>query len=437
MALIEGCKHQLEITIPVDALEKETERVAETLRAKVNLPGFRPGKAPLSMIRQRFATSIRQDAIDKLLPKFFHDRVHEEHLHVVGQPSIVELDDKAGEPVRFKAEFEVAPEVELQDYRGIPVPYREPVVTDQDVEERIEALRQRKADFVNLDPRPAAAPDVAVVDMHSVNGLEGEPMHAHDLQVELGSPNTLPVLNEQILGMSPGEEKNITIEYPENYGQERLAGKTVEFHLELKSLQKKELPEVNDEFAKDLGDFQTVEELRDALRKNMMREREMASQRAAKDVIARKLGEMHTFPVPEAFIDRQVEGTIERFVAEQASRGMDVKKLQIDPKRVKEAMRDSAIKEVRTTLVLEKISERESIYATKEELDAEVQRFAKQEREPVAAVRKRFEENGTTNRIANAIRTEKTLSFLFENARKEAPVDEPGTQAADPDQIEA
>jgi trigger factor len=303
-------------------------------------------------------------------------------------------------------------------------------VTDEDLEARLEQLRQSKAEYVNLDPREAAEGDVAVVSLRSVEGLEGEPMEASDLKIELGSSQTLPAFNE-IIGMEPGDAKKITVEYPAEYGQERLAGKKVGFIVTLDMIQRKELPELNDEFAKDLGDFQSVDELKETVRNNTRREREMAAQRTAKDAIVDKLGDLHDFAVPEAYIDRQIEIYIDRFVTDQ---GMDPAKVKLDPARVKEAMRERAVKEVRSSLVLERIAEREAIHATQEEVDSEVQRFAKQNREPVAAVRKRFEDNGTMGRIANAIRTEKTLNFLFENARKEAP--QPGSETAAEDSPE-
>lgn len=421
MALVEGCKHAIEVVIPASVVDEETAKVAESIRAKAHIQGFRPGKAPLSMIRARYGREIRQEALENLLPKYFRQEVEKDHLDVVGSPNITNIEYEAGQDVKFKAEFEVAPVVELQEYRGVAVTYEQPVVSDEDVAERLEGLRKQKADYVNLDPKPIETGEVAMVDLHSVSGVEGEPIHAHDMQVELGAEETIKEFSEHIVGMSPGDEKTIAVTYPEEYGQERLAGKTVEFHVHLKNVQKKELPELNDDFAKDLGDFQTLEELKDVVRRNLLQEREMGAQRAAKDAIVDKLVEMHEFPVPEAYLDRQAEIYIDRLLGEQAARGMDVKNVKLDPARVKEATRDRATKEIKASMLLERISEREAIGATQEEVDAEVNRFAKQNREPVAAVRKRFEENGTLGRIAHAIRTEKVLNFLFENARKEAP----------------
>lgn len=427
MALVEGCKHAIEVVIPAAVVEEETGKVAETIRARAQLQGFRPGKAPLSMIRSRYGREIRQEALENLLPKFFRKEVEKDHLDVVGSPNITNIEYEAGQDVKFKAEFEVAPTVELQEYRGVTVTYQPPVVADADVAERIEALRKQKADYVNLDPKPIELGEVALVDLHSTGGLEGEPIHAHDMQVELGAEETLKEFSENITGMSPGEEKTIAVTYPQEYGQERLAGKTVDFHVHLKNVQKKELPELNDDFAKDLGDFQSVDELKDVIRRNLTQERENEAQRTAKDAIVEKLVDLHQFPVPEAYLDRQAEMYIDRLLGEQAARGMDVKNVKLDPARVKEATRDRATKEIKASMLLERIAEREAIGATQDEVDAEVNRYSKQNREPVAAVRKRFEENGTLGRIAHAIRTEKVLNFLFENARKEAP-----TESAEP-----
>lgn len=417
MALIEGCKHELEITIPAAAVNQESDKVAEDIRKKAQLPGFRPGKAPLSMIRSRFQSTIRQEVIENLVPRFFREVAEKDNLQVVGDPRLKDIHHHDGGEVHFKVEFEVAPEITLGEYRGVRVEYAEPTVSPEDVTTRLEELRRSKADYVNLDPREAAEGDVAAVSLQSVGGLEGEPMQASDLKIELGAPETLPAFNE-IVGMEPGDAKKITVSYPEQYGQARLAGKTVDFIVTLDTLQRKELPELNDDFAKDLGDFQSLEELKDTIRRNIFHEREVAAQRTAKDAIVNSLTEAHDFPVPETYVDRQIEIYIDRFVNDQ---GLDPKKLKLDPQRIKSAMRDRAVKEVRSSLILERIGTAENIETTQDEVDAELQRFARQQREPVAAVRKRFDEDGTTGRIAHAIRTEKTLNFLFENARKEAP----------------
>jgi len=417
---VEGCKHELEITVPVEDIQRETDRVIADLQKKVRLPGFRPGKAPANIIRTRFAGQVRQDVIDNLIPKALTRRIEEEHLTVVSRPNITELHFDQGEPLRFKAEFEVAPEIELNEYRGIPVTYREPQVTDDDVARRVEDIRDSKAEFVNIDPRPVESGDYAVISLESLAGL-AEPVRQDEMTIHVGDPDTMPAFNDALTGMNPGDEKEIEIVYPEDYGQRKLAGKTVRFRMALKVLRRKELPELNDEFARDVGDYQNLEELREAARKGLHREREQEAQGEAKDQIVEKLVDGHQFPVPHVYVERQVDAQLEQQARRLAGAGIDPRKLNVDWDKMRGSQKEKAERDVRATLLLDRIAEREAINPTQEEMDREVQRIARQEREPVAAVRKRLQENGTLTRIATGIRTDKTLSFLFEHARKEAP----------------
>lgn len=417
--LVEGCKHELEITVPLEEISSETGRVVTELQKKVRLPGFRPGKAPAGLIRSKFAGQVRQDVLEALIPKHLHRRFDEENLQVVGTPGIKEVHFEPGEPLRFKAEFEVAPVVELGEYRGLTVSYKEPEVSEEDISKRIEELRDQKAEFINIDPRPAADGDHAVVSLQSISGVS-EPVHQDELVLHVGDPDTLAAFSEALRGMSPGESKEFDITYPEDYGQERLAGKSVRFKIDLKGIRTKELPELNDEFARDLGDYKTLDELREAVRKDIFRGRERDAQSEAKNKLVEKLVETHDFAIPDTFVDRQIEINVENQLRGLVSRGIDPQSLKIDWSKAKEAQKPKAIKDVRASLVLDKIADREAIHATQEEVDHEVQRIAKQEREPVAAMRKKLEKDGALRRIAGHIRTEKTLSFLFENARKEA-----------------
>jgi len=422
--LVEGCKHEIEITVPVDEIARETERVVANIQQKVRLPGFRPGKAPTSLIRTKFAHQVREDVLESLLPKYFDKRVKEEDLHVVGRPSVKDVQFKEGEPLTFKAEFEVAPTFELGEYRGVTIHYAEPQVTDEDIAKRLDDIREQKAEYINAEPRPAVDGDYAVVSLDSLAGT-AEPIHQEEMVLHVGDPDTLPGFSEALRGMSPEEEKEFEVTYPEDYGQEKLAGKTVRFRLKLKMIRTKELPELNDEFAQDLGDYPTLNDLREAARKAIFHEREYAAQQKAKDELLDKLIESHDFPVPDAYVDRQIEAQLTQQFKELTDRGVDVAKLKIDWAKLKESQRAKAIHDVKGSLLIDKIADTESVHATNDEVDHEVQRIAKQEREPVAATRKKLEKDGIIGRIAYRIRGEKTMNFLFEHARKEAPETKP------------
>lgn len=419
MALIEGCKHELAFTIPLVDVEAETERVVAEYQKQARLPGFRPGKAPASMIRSRFGGDIRQKVLENLIPRALGERFRQENLNVVGRPEIKDLKFEKGSPIEFKAEFEVAPDFELGEYVGIEAPYTEASATDEEVDKRLEQLRESKAQLVNEEPRPAQDGDFAVVSLESIAGVDPA-VKNDDMTIQIADADTFPAFTEGLRGMSPGESKEIEVAYPADYGEEKLAGKTVKFHVTLKQLRRKELPDLDDDFAQELGDFQTVEELRSAVRSAITREKEAAAQQAARTAILDKLVDAHEFPVPEAYIDRQIESQAESYLRTLAAQGVDLKDVKLDWKKLRESQKERATRDVKASLILDKIAEREAIVATQDDVDKEILRIARAEREPPAAVRLKLEKSGGLNQLAGRIRTEKTLQFLFDKSRKVA-----------------
>ncbi len=420
MADPQSSRHSLEITVPVADVEAETERAVESLRKKVRIAGFRPGKVPPDLIRQRYQSDIRQDVLEALLPRHFFKRAEQEGLAVVGTPNIKDVKMEKGEPLRFVAEFEVAPSIELKEYKGLPVPYQDPEITGEDVDKRIEQLRDQKADYVNVDPRPVASGDFVVLSLESLAGVD-QPIKQDEMVLEAGGADTLADFTNNLLGASPGDEKEFDVTYPEDYGQARLSGKTVRFRAQVKGIRRKDTPELNDAFAQDLGDYKNVEELRDAVHKALFAERQFVAQQEAKNKLIDQLVDTHEFPVPEAFIDQQIENQVRRNLEMLAAQGVDPRGIKLDWEKVKEHEREKAVREVKASLLVNKVADAEQIYATQEEVDRELQRIARQTREPVAATRKRLEKEDGIRRIANRIRTDKTVTLLFEHARKETP----------------
>jgi trigger factor len=412
------CKRSLEIEIPLEEVERARERVTSSLKQRVRLPGFRLGKAPVSMIQSRFESEIRNEVLEMLLPQAFRQRVDKEELKVVGTPDITDLKFEANQPIRFKADFEIAPEFELSEYRGLPVKYEEPTVSDEEVANRLESMRESKAEYPNLDPRTIESGDFVLVHLKSLEGL-AEPID-QDVQIEVGGQDTLPAFNEALIGSQPEEVKEVSVTYPDDYGQERLAGKTVNFEITPKVVRKKELPDLDDEFARDLGDYQTLEELKEAVRRTIFQEKQLAAQQKAKEELIDGLVENNQFAVPEVYIDRQIENQVRMQLRTLVGDSVDPSDLKLDWKQLKETQRDKALRNVRASLLLEKIAQREGVAATKDEVDREVQRIARQEREAMPVTRARLEKDGTIGRIAGHIQTEKTLHLLFEQAQKHA-----------------
>ena len=419
MALIEGCKHALEVEIPVEDVKSETGRVLEDLQKRVRFPGFRPGKAPASLILKNYSDDVRQRVLEKLIPKALQKEFENQNLRVVGTPNVSDVHFHDDQPVHFKAEFEVYPEFELKDYRGISVPYHDPEVSEEDLDKRIEDIRNEKATYVNIDPRPLQDGDFAVLSLESLAGVQPR-VQSDEMMLEIGGEDSLEGFTENLRGMSPDEVKEFEVTYPEDYGQERLAGKVVKFRAKVKGVRKKELPELNDEFAQDLGDYRTMDELRTAVKKSLFDNRQEEAQREAKDKIVEQLVDALEFPVPDTFIDRQIENRVDQRLRTLAGQGVDPKSLNLDWESIKEAQREPALREVKASLILSRIAERESIVATRDEVDKHVERIARQQREAFAPLRIRLEKDGTLNRIASHIQTEKTLNFLFEHATKTA-----------------
>jgi trigger factor len=431
LAFVEGCKHAIEVSIPVDVVNAETDKVAGDFQKKVRLPGFRPGKAPLSMVRKNFEPDIRQKVVEVLIPRYLDQQFEQDQLKVVSRPDIIDVHYTPGEPLTFKAEFEVAPEIELGEYRGVEVPYHEPVVTDADLDKRIEEMRHAKATFANVDPRALTDGDFAVLSLESIAGT-AEPVKSDELTLEIGGADTLPEFSAGLRGLSPEDKTEIQVTYPDDYGSAKLAGKNVTFRITVKGVRKKEVPELNDEFAQDMGDFRGVAELRENVRKLIYAQRELTAQQVAKNALVEKLVDTHDFPVPQAYIDRQIEARVRDRLHSLASEGVDVSKWTPDWDKMREVHGEASIREVKASLLLGKIAEREDLRVTNEEVDRQVEQLARREREPVPSVRKRLEENNGLNAIANRILTEKTLNLLFEQARKIAapPLDEATLEAA-------
>jgi trigger factor len=400
-------------------VDQESERAAAAIQGKARLPGFRPGKAPLSIVKTRFAGDIRQEVLDALVPRFLQAAVEKDNLQLVGRPAITDVHFHSGEPLRFKAEFEVAPTFELGEYRGLTITYNEPEVTDADVDARLEQIRDQKAQYVNEEPRPLADGDYAVVSLESLEGVE-EKVKQDELMLKIGDEATMKEFTENLRGASPEDIRDFDVTYPEDYDRKPLAGQTVKFRAVVKAVRRKDLPDLNDEFAKDLGDFKTLDELKETIRKSIRQERDHRAQEDAKNQLIEKLVDAHEFPVPDAYIDRQIQINVENQLRTLAAQGVDPNQIKLDWQKLRESQKGRAERDVKASLILDKVGEREAIGATQEEVDREVQRIARQQREAAAVTRAKLQKEGGLARIAGHIRTDKTLGFLFEQARKEA-----------------
>jgi trigger factor len=408
-------KREIQVEIPAEEVARETESLIQKYQKVARLPGFRRGHVPASIIRQRFAGDIKNDVVDALVPRYFRKQADKLGLIPVSQPRVTDLHLREGEPLRFKASFEVMPEIRAEGYKQLRADKPTISVTDEEVEQSLNDLREQHAMFTSVEGRPLTDGDFAQV---SLNGKpkdgEGNPVHMDDILVEIAGKNTMPEFTENLRGAAAGDERSFDVSYPEDSSDKRLAGKTFTYTVKVQSIKQKSLPELNDQFAKQLGEFTGLDEVRKRLREGMEAERKHAAEREAKDKLVAGLVKRNEFEVPEALVERQIDIRLERGLRALAAQGMkpeDIKKMDFN--RLRAGQREQALQEVKASLLLDKIAEEENIEVSDAEIDQEVEALAKQSNQTPEAIRARLTRDGALDRIRNRIRNEKTLDFLY------------------------
>jgi len=417
------CKREVELEIPAENVQKATEKVARDIARVARVPGFRPGKAPVALVRRRFAEDIQGEVLQSLVPEYLGKALDEKKLVPVTRPEVDKVEFKDGEPLKFRAVFEVLPEFELGDYKNLTVNVDEIEVGDAQVDKAIEELRERAAVYVPVEGRAAQNGDSVSIKLMGTPAGGGEPVQADNIMVHLGSEETLPTFTENLTGANVGETKNIQTVYPEDYPDPKLAGKTYDYSVEVLAIKEKKLPELNDEFAKEAGGensgISTVDELRKKLRENMDAAKEQQQKSQAEERLLDELVKQHDFPVPEALVENQMDTRLERAVRSLAAQGIDPRGVNVDWMAMRRRQRDRAVTDVKAELLLDKIAEAEKIEATDEELDKELATLAERSGESATALRARLTKQDALDRIKSKLRSDKTIDWLYRTARIE------------------
>ena len=411
----DNCVREVEVEVAAEIVARETETIVEKFRGAARLPGFRKGKVPASIIRGRFAEEVKNEVVDVLVPRYFREEVKKLGLEPVSSPRVTDLSLNDGEPLRFKASFEVMPEIELGAYQELRAENKGVSVSDQDVEHALEHLREQNATYSPIEGRPLTDGDWAQVSFRGApKSGDAKPVSVDEVMVEIGGANTVPEFNENLRGANEGDERAFDVAYPAEFSDKRLAGQTFHYTVQVRGIKKKELPELDDTFARALGEFPTVDDLRKKIREQLEAERRHEAEHEAKEKLIDELVRRHEFPVPEALVERQVELRLERGLRALAAQGMrteDMRRMNLE--RLRAGQRESAVREVKASLLLDRIAEREQVEVTEQEIDSEVEALARQMRQTPEAIRARLTREGALDRIRNRIRHEKTLDLLY------------------------
>jgi trigger factor len=413
----DGVKREISVEIPAEEVTRETETLIAKYQKVARLPGFRTGHVPASIIRQRFKEDLKSDVVEALVPRYFRKEAEKLGMVPVSQPRVTDLHIHDGEPLRFKASFEIMPEIKVEGYQELRADHPQIDVKDEEVEEALNNVREQHATFTTIEGSPLGDGDFAQASMNGKPkdaGDKTQPVHMDELLIEIGGKNTVPEFSANLRGANAGDTREFEVVYPEDINDKRLAGKTFIYAVKVQAVKQKSLPDLNDDFAKELGDFTELDQVRKQIRENMIAERKHNAEREAKDKLIVELVKRNDFEVPESLVDRQIDLRLERGLRALAAQGMkmeDMKKMDLP--RLRAGQRDQAVQDVKSSLLLERIAELEKIEVGDDEVNHELEALAHQSKQTPEAIRTRLTQDGGLDRIRNRIRSEKTLEFLY------------------------
>jgi trigger factor len=417
------CKREIELEIPADNVQKATDKVARDIARLAQIPGFRPGKAPVTLVRRRFADDIQGEVVQSLVPEYLGKALDEKKLVPVTRPEIDQVHFKEGKPLKFRAVFEVLPEFELGDYKNLQVQIDEIQVGDEQVNKTLEEMLERSATYVPVQGRPGQDGDYVLIKLMGTPAGGGDPVQADNILCHLGGEETLESFTENLRGANPGETKQFETLYPDDYSDPKLAGKTYNYSINVLDIKEKKLPELNDEFAKDAageqGGISTLDGLRQKIRENLDAAKEQEQTSQAREKILEMLVKRHDFPVPEALTESQMDVRLERVVRSLATQGVDPRAVNVDWVSLRKNQRDKAVNDVKAELLLDRIADAEKIEATDEDVEKEIATLAERSGESATALRARLTKQEVLDRMKSKLRSDKVIDWLHRTARIE------------------
>lgn len=412
------CTRELIIEAPAEEVSKAFRKVTRNYQKYARIPGFRPGKTPESVIQRKFATEIRKEVIDSLLPERFNQGVRDLNIKPVGQPQVTELTIEDGKPLHVKAVFEYLPDFSIEGYQSVTVEKPSVEVTDEEFNREMEELRESRATIEPVEEdRALVDGDWAQISYTGVitDEANADPVKGDDALVEIGGKDTVDAFNQVLRGAKPGQELKAEVIYPAEYPDKRIAGKTVAYDVTVKSIKKRTVPEFNDDFAKEIGNYESLADLQTRVREHMAQRKRNSVENETKDKLFAALAEKFPFPVPESLVQDRIDARLERGLRALAAQGMQAEQMRkLDFGRLRTAQREGAIAEVKATIIMDRIAEAEQITVSDDEVQREIQIAAIQSREPVEALQKRLTEDGGIARIREQLKREKVADLLYE-----------------------
>jgi trigger factor len=416
---ISSCKKNLDIEIPQEIVDHEITHIAQEFAKRARVPGFRPGKAPVGVVKSRYRDEIVSEMMQHLLPKYFGTAIDERKLEIVQAPRFESVDYNTGQPLRFKAVFEVYPELNINNYSGIPVEQAAAKVEESQVDAALKKLQEDMAELAPVEEdRPVQEGDFAEISFNgAVEGSDEKPVTGQKAVAEIGGRTTLKEFTENLLGARANEERTFKVSYRPDYPEKTLAGKTVEYTVKIDTIKRKEMPDINDEFAQRFGEYKTLDDLKAKVREDLERHETESAQERMRDKLLEWLEDNNEFELPESLVERQLQIRVQRLFRDLARQGINPQRLDVDWAKIREDQQQQAIRDVKGSLILEYIADREGITLSDDEVEAEIDKIATETKRPKEKVREVLTRDNGLERLQGQIRNRKTLDFLQEKAR--------------------
>ena len=418
---------EVSVEVPADEVSKAYSKVVKRYSKMARIPGFRAGKVPDSLIRTRFAKEVRQEVMDSLVQERFRQEMVSSNLNPISQPQVIELNLNEGQPLRFRAQFEVAPDIDVTGYESVSVEKPNVELTDAEYGAEMDRVLDSHATIETVEEdRPLADGDWAEISFKGARrktegeavapeAAEADEFEGEDVLVEIGGKNTLPAFSEALRGKNKGQEFELEVAYPADFGDVRLAGLTIDYDVTVKTIKRKTYPERDADFAKQMGDYESWEAFETSLRENAINGKKQNAEAESKGKLVDALVERFQFPVPESFVQQQVDVRLDRGLRALAQQGMTREQMQtLDFGRLRAAQRDEAVKEVKASLLLDRVAEAKDVQVKDDDVERELMIMSLQSREPVDQLRARLSSDGTLQRIREQMRREATATALYE-----------------------
>ena len=424
---VSDTKKNLVVEIPSTIVDAEIDKVSRDYSRAARIPGFRPGKVPPKVVRQRFRDQILHDVAHGLIPRAVDEALRERGVEPVDTPDIRDVVVEEGQPLKFTATFETVPPIDPGDYSGLTLRQKGVHIEEAAVEQALEQLRERAARYEPVEDRGIEHGDSVLMDLVRTaagppkdGDASGEPEEQTDrhenITVDIGGKANPPGFDQALAGLSAGDTKSFDVEYPPDYSISELAGTTVKYEVTIKAVRKRVVPDLDDELAKDMGEFESLDALRTRVRADLEHEATHEAEREMRAELLKQLASRVDFDVPAALVDREIDRRVEEFVRRLIEQQIDPMRTNINWEEFRERQKDAASEAVKSALVLDEVARREGLSASDHEVDAEVQRYAERSGRAAAAVRARLEKEGGLSRLHSGLRREKTVNFLLSKA---------------------